>query len=98
MAFPAKDRQEIVRRCSALINLALRQQINCGQREKKIRHKHRRAGVIFCHSLPEEQGDDRYGRNDRTVERDGRSAPKNYHDAPNRAQRPGSNFTLSIPD
>ena len=51
-------------------SLGLRKQVNCDQREQKVGNKHRRSGIIFCHSLPKKQRKDRNGGNDSAVECD----------------------------
>src|SRR6266536_3154228 len=69
-----------------------REQINCAERQQKIRNEHCRSGVIFRHPLPEEKRDDRDGGNRRAIKCNRRIPRKNYHDASNRTQNPGCNL------
>src|SRR5207248_10455436 len=69
------------------VRSACSEQIERTQRQEKITDKDRRAGVILCHSLAEEERDDRDRGEGRTVEGERGIVLKNYRPAPNRTER-----------
>src|SRR6266700_7072714 len=74
------------------VSASVGEQIDRNQDKQKIRNENRRTRIIYGHSLTEEQSDDRDCCDNRAVERDRRITRKNYHHAPNRAQRARSYF------
>src|ERR1700674_5008227 len=74
------------------VRSACSEQIERTQRQEKIGDEGRRAGVILCHSLAEEERDDRDRGEGRTGEGENGIVLKNYRRAPNRAERSSCNL------
>src|SRR5215469_15035366 len=76
-------------RLARILTRLVLEQINCEQREQKIRNEHRCASIILCDSLPKKQRNDRNCGDDCATECDCRISQKKQKHTAKRAQYAG---------